>query len=133
MRKLVFGFGMAQVLLTLIGTLLGHWLLAYALTSLQLPWDLGWQGAVVLGAAMAMSSTAIVVKMMAERGELESAHGQRVMGALLFQDLAVVPLLRSEEHTSELHTHSFISYAVFCLKKNNISRLEMLFLPILHF
>ena len=93
MRKLVFGFGMAQVLLTLIGTLLGHWLLAYALKSLQLPWDLGWQGAVVLGAAMAMSSTAIVVKMMAERGELESAHGQRVMGALLFQDLAVVPLL----------------------------------------
>lgn len=93
MRRLVFGFGMAQVLLTLLGTLFGHWLLAYLLTSLQLPWDLGWQGAVVLGAALAMSSTAIVVKLMAERGELESAHGQRVMGALLFQDLAVVPLL----------------------------------------
>ena len=40
-----------------------------------------------------MSSTAIVVKLMAERLELESEHGQRVMGVLLFQDLAVVPLL----------------------------------------
>jgi Kef-type K+ transport system membrane component KefB len=40
-----------------------------------------------------MSSTAIVVKMMAERLELESEHGKRVMGILLFQDLAVVPLL----------------------------------------
>jgi CPA2 family monovalent cation:H+ antiporter-2 len=42
---------------------------------------------------MAMSSTAIVVKMMAERLELDSEHGRRVMGVLLFQDLAVVPLL----------------------------------------
>ena len=42
---------------------------------------------------MAMSSTAIVVKMMAERLELDSEHGKRVMGVLLFQDLAVVPLL----------------------------------------
>ena len=40
-----------------------------------------------------MSSTAIVVKMMADRLELESEHGQRVMGVLLLQDLAVVPLL----------------------------------------
>jgi CPA2 family monovalent cation:H+ antiporter-2 len=54
---------------------------------------MSWQGAVVLGGAMAMSSTAIVVKLMAERLELESAHGKRVMGVLLFQDLAVVPLL----------------------------------------
>ena len=43
--------------------------------------------------AMAMSSTAIVVKLMAERLELETEHGRRVMGVLLFQDLAVVPLL----------------------------------------
>ena len=40
-----------------------------------------------------MSSTAIVVKLMADRLELESEHGRRVMGVLLFQDLAVVPLL----------------------------------------
>ena len=42
---------------------------------------------------MAMSSTAIVIKLMAERLELESEHGKRVVGILLFQDLAVVPLL----------------------------------------
>ena len=40
-----------------------------------------------------MSSTAIVVKLMADRLELESEHGRRVMAVLLFQDLAVVPLL----------------------------------------
>ncbi|MGE8374036.1 MAG: cation:proton antiporter, partial [Diaphorobacter nitroreducens] len=39
------------------------------------------------------SSTAIVVKLMSERGELESEHGRRVLGILLFQDLAVVPML----------------------------------------
>ena len=56
-------------------------------------WGLGWQSAVALGGALAMSSTAIVVKLMAERLELETEHGRRVMGVLLFQDLAVVPLL----------------------------------------
>jgi CPA2 family monovalent cation:H+ antiporter-2 len=54
---------------------------------------MNWQGAVVLGGALAMSSTAIVVKLMAERLELESEHGKRVLAVLLFQDLAVVPLL----------------------------------------
>ncbi|WP_425256889.1 monovalent cation:proton antiporter-2 (CPA2) family protein [Rubrivivax sp. RP6-9] len=94
MRTLVFGLGMSQVLLTVAGAVLGHYLLVatYAwFTGNQ--WQMGWQGAVVLGGAMAMSSTAIVVKLMAERLELESEHGRRVMGVLLFQDLAVVPLL----------------------------------------
>ncbi|MDR1998728.1 MAG: cation:proton antiporter, partial [Frankiaceae bacterium] len=54
---------------------------------------MSWQTALALSGAMAMSSTAIVVKMIADRLELESEHGQRVMGVLLFQDLAVVPLL----------------------------------------
>uniref|UniRef100_UPI0030EEDD7E cation:proton antiporter domain-containing protein n=1 Tax=Undibacterium luofuense TaxID=2828733 RepID=UPI0030EEDD7E len=93
MRRLVFGFGMAQVVLMLAGTLIGHFLFAKVLASFHLSWDLNWQGAVVLGSAMAMSSTAIVVKMMAERAELDTQHGRRVIGALLFQDLAVVPLL----------------------------------------
>ena len=93
LKKMVFGFGMAQVLFTLLGTLLGHLLLYKLVAQWGLPWDLSWQGAVVLGAAMAMSSTAIVVKLMAERSEIDSPHGRRVIGALLFQDLAVVPLL----------------------------------------
>ena len=94
MRSLVFGLGLSQVVLTIAGTLLGHALLvaAYAGVFGQ-AWQMNWQGAVVLGGAIAMSSTAIVVKLMAERLELESEHGKRVMGVLLFQDLAVVPLL----------------------------------------
>ena len=52
-----------------------------------------WQTALALSGAMAMSSTAIVVKLLSERLELASEHGKRVMGVLLFQDLAVVPLL----------------------------------------
>ena len=93
MRSLVFGLGLSQVLLTVLGAVLGNALLALAFQLAGRPWALSWQGAVVLGSAFAMSSTAIVVKLMAERLELESEHGKRVMGVLLFQDLAVVPLL----------------------------------------
>jgi len=93
MRKLVFGLGLAQVLLTVAGSVAGHFLLTWLFSFTGRPWELTWRGSLVLGGAMAMSSTAIVVKMMADRLELESEHGRRVMGALLFQDLAVVPLL----------------------------------------
>ncbi len=93
MRSLVFGLGLSQVVLTMAGALLGHGLLVWIFAFTSMPWQMGWQGSVVLGGAVAMSSTAIVVKMMAERLELESEHGRRVMGVLLFQDLAVVPLL----------------------------------------
>ncbi|XVJ71404.1 MAG: potassium transporter [Rhizobacter sp.] len=93
MRQLVFGLGLLQVLLTILGTVAGHYLLSWAFSFSDRPWELSWQGSLVLAGAMAMSSTAIVVKMMAERLELDSEHGRRVMGVLLFQDLAVVPLL----------------------------------------
>ncbi len=93
MRTLVFGLGLSQVFLTILGAMVGNALLVALFGWLAMAWDLSWQGAIVLGGAMAMSSTAIVVKMMAERLELESEHGRRVIGVLLFQDLAVVPLL----------------------------------------
>jgi CPA2 family monovalent cation:H+ antiporter-2 len=93
MRKLVFGLGFSQVALTMLAALAGNAFLAWAFASAGRSWGLSWQSAVALGGALAMSSTAIVVKMMAERLELESEHGRRVMGVLLFQDLAVVPLL----------------------------------------
>jgi CPA2 family monovalent cation:H+ antiporter-2 len=53
----------------------------------------GWRAGVVLGGALAMSSTAIVSKMLAERSELGTPHGRDIMGILLFQDLAVVAFL----------------------------------------
>jgi CPA2 family monovalent cation:H+ antiporter-2 len=93
MRHLVFGLGLGQVGLTIAGAVLGNVLLGVLFARLEMPWQLGWHGAVALGSALAMSSTAIVARMMADRLELQSEHGQRVMGVLLFQDLAVVPLL----------------------------------------
>ncbi|HVK32390.1 MAG TPA: cation:proton antiporter [Burkholderiaceae bacterium] len=93
MRSLVFGLGLSQVALTIVGALIGNALLIWVFSLTTRPWELGYAGALVLGSAMAMSSTAIVVKLMADRLELESEHGKRVMGVLLFQDLAVVPLL----------------------------------------
>jgi len=90
MRRHVFGLGLLQVLMTMVLTVLGAYLLKWLLPSL---WSISWQTALALSGVMAMSSTAIVVKLMAERLELESEHGKRVMGILLFQDLAVVPLL----------------------------------------
>ena len=90
MRRHVFGLGLFQVALTMVIVTLGSLFLAVLAPTL---WTMGWQTALALSGAMAMSSTAIVVKLMAERLELESEHGKRVMGVLLFQDLAVVPLL----------------------------------------
>ena len=82
MRMTVFGFGGAQVLLTIVLTALISWLLELPLLA-----------AIALGGIMSMSSTAIVSKMMAERLEIQTPHGKQIFGALLFQDLAVVPLL----------------------------------------
>lgn len=90
MRRHVFGLGLSQVVCTMVLAALASFALGLALPR---SWGLSWQAALTMGGIMAMSSTAIVVKLMAERLELESEHGKRVMGVLLFQDLAVVPLL----------------------------------------
>jgi CPA2 family monovalent cation:H+ antiporter-2 len=93
MRTLVFGLGSSQVVLTMLGAAAGNALLTLIVGWTGHRWGVGWQSALALGGALAMSSTAIVVKLMSERLELESEHGRRVLGVLLFQDLAVVPLL----------------------------------------
>ena len=90
MRQHVFGLGLAQVVLTVLLATSASIGLAWLLPQF---WHMSWQSALALGAALAMSSTAVVVKLMAERLEMESEHGKRVMGVLLFQDLAVVPFL----------------------------------------
>ncbi|MHB1173730.1 MAG: monovalent cation:proton antiporter-2 (CPA2) family protein [Sulfuriferula sp.] len=78
----VFGFGGAQVIVSILLVMGVAW-------SVGLPWAAG----LALGGALAMSSTAIVSKMLAERLELQSQHGRQMIAVLLFQDLAVVPLL----------------------------------------
>ncbi|SDD05917.1 Kef-type potassium/proton antiporter, CPA2 family [Paracidovorax valerianellae] len=90
MRKFVFGLGLMQVAVTMATAMAGVLLLSRYVGGI---WDMGWQTALALGGTLVMSSTAIVVKLMAERAELESEHGRRILGILLFQDLAVVPLL----------------------------------------
>jgi K+:H+ antiporter len=82
MRRIVFGFGTVQVLATMVLLGGGSWIAG-----------LDWRGGLVLGGVLALSSTAIVSKMLADRLELNSDHGRQVIGVLLFQDLAVVPLL----------------------------------------
>lgn len=90
MRRTVFGLGMAQVLLTIAAAMLFGWLLSAFLPQ----WfNIDWRASFALGGALAMSSTAIVSKMLTERLELETPHGRQIFGILLFQDLAVVPLL----------------------------------------
>jgi monovalent cation:H+ antiporter-2, CPA2 family len=90
MRRHVFGLGLLQVVLTLLIVTVSSLFLTTLAPTL---WKMEWHTALALSGAMAMSSTAIVVKLMADRLELESEYGKRVMGVLLFQDLAVVPLL----------------------------------------
>ncbi|MEO6748703.1 MAG: cation:proton antiporter [Casimicrobiaceae bacterium] len=82
MRRAVFGLGLTQVAVTTLVALGAFW------------WFYGsWQIGLVLGAALAMSSTAIASKMLAERNELATPYGRDVMAILLFQDLAVVAFL----------------------------------------
>jgi len=82
MQRLVFGLGTAQVVATMLLVMLAS---AF--------FGLDWRAGLTLGGVLAMSSTAIVSKMLVERAELSTAHGQNIMGVLLFQDLAVVPLI----------------------------------------
>ncbi|MCU7843096.1 MAG: monovalent cation:proton antiporter-2 (CPA2) family protein [Candidatus Thiodiazotropha sp. (ex Monitilora ramsayi)] len=82
MKGSVFGLGGSQVLITGAIAALVAWLLG--LTP---------QAAVIAGAILALSSTAIVIKQLSEQAEINSEHGRLGVSILLFQDLAVIPLL----------------------------------------
>src|SRR5580700_1204800 len=82
MRREVFGLGAAQVLLTTV-------VFAPLTHLLGVPWLV----AIVLGGALSMSSTAILLQQLTERSELNRTHGRLAFAMLLFQDLAFVPFL----------------------------------------
>jgi CPA2 family monovalent cation:H+ antiporter-2 len=82
MRRLVFGMGMAQILVC-----------AVLLAGLFYVMGRGVGGSMVLGLALALSSTAVVMPVMAERGRLSSTAGRSTFSVLLAQDLAVAPIL----------------------------------------
>lgn len=89
MRKIVFGLGFAQVTASVIVAIVISGVMAFFIPAL----GMSWQAAFALGGAWALSSTAIVTKMLADRMELETEYGRRVLGILLFQDIAIVILL----------------------------------------
>lgn len=82
MRKTVLGLGGMQVLLTMLAVMMAC-----------IAFGLSWETAFVIAGALSMSSTAIVSKMLVEGLELNSRHGRLSIGVLLFQDIAVVPML----------------------------------------
>jgi len=82
LRQPVFGLGGAQVVVS-----------TAALTAAGLALGWTWQAALVAGAACAMSSTALVLSALAERRQLNMRHGRDAFAVLLFQDIAVIPLL----------------------------------------
>lgn len=82
LRRYVFGFGALQVLVSAAAIALVAW-----------AWGNQPAAAILVGAALALSSTAIVTQLLIERGELASLTGRPTFAVLLFQDLAVVPIL----------------------------------------
>jgi CPA2 family monovalent cation:H+ antiporter-2 len=82
MRTEVFGLGSAQVLLTAA-------LVGAAVTVI----GVNWKAAAVIGFGVALSSTAVVLQILAERGELSGRLGRISFSILLLQDLAIIPLL----------------------------------------
>ena len=90
MRRIVFGLGFAQVGLSIAAVMLFCFVGAYFIPPLT---GLTWQAGFAMGCALSMSSTAIVSKLLTERMEINTEHGRRIFGVLLFQDLALVPML----------------------------------------
>lgn len=82
MRRAVFGVGTAQFVVTTF---------VFAGLGLALGYD--WRLALVAGGALALSSTAIGVQLLAERKQIGEPHGRGALGILLFQDLAAIPAL----------------------------------------
>lgn len=82
MGRYIFGLGTAQLLVT--GVVIAG-----------VAWSRGFTiaGAVISGMALAMSATSIALQLLTERGDLQSGYGQRAFSILLFQDIAIVPLL----------------------------------------
>jgi len=83
MKRAIFGLGALQLSIT---TLVFLPLAIYGL-------GLGFNGAIVASIALAMSATSIALQILDERGDLQTPYGQRTFAVLLFQDIAVVPIL----------------------------------------
>ncbi len=82
MRRSILGLGLLQVLVT-----------AAVFASIGILFGLSWSSAAVVGFALSLSSTPLVLQLLAERQLLNTHHGRSSFGILLFQDIAVMPML----------------------------------------
>lgn len=114
MRRDIFGLGIAQVVVT--GLALAGLTLAFGLEE--------WDGALIIGFGLALSSTAFAMQILDERGDINTRYGQRAFSMLLLQDLAIVPLLalipllaeqRPEDTTSAFEDFSIAVAAITAL------------------
>ncbi len=81
LRKSILGLGLLQLILTTV-----------CVTALAMAFGFGWEHALVLGMILSMSSTAIVLQILSEKGLLKTPAGQSAFAVLLFQDVAVIPI-----------------------------------------
>lgn len=116
MKRIVLGVGGAQVLLSF---------LAFG----GIAWGLGVRpgGAVVIGGMLALSSTAIVMKLLVDQLEQNSRHGRAAFGILLFQDLVVVPFLILIPTLGGDHTQSLAATLAWALLKSVLVLVAILF------
>ena len=82
LRGQIFGLGSMQVVLSSV-----------LLTGVGIAFGFPWQVSFVAGAGFVLTSTAIVMQVLSERGDIQTPRGQRIVSILLFEDLLIVPLL----------------------------------------
>lgn len=104
-RRIVFFGGLLQVMLT-AG-------LFYVISGF---YDLTWQSGLFIGFLAALSSSALVLKLLQERSELTSNYGRTVLGILIFQDLLLVPLLLFTNLLSNTSANYFNEVIILVLK-----------------
>ncbi|MFO6424583.1 cation:proton antiporter [Motilimonas sp. KMU-193] len=83
MRRLIFGLGSAQMIVTA----------ACLATLFIFLYGLNWESSIIISLALAMSSTAIVMATLGERGEVNTEHGKTTFSVLMAQDLWIVPVM----------------------------------------
>jgi len=109
MKQIVFVNGASQVgLSALIFFSISHWI-----------FDLSYQSSLIISLSLALSSTAVVLSYLKSSKEIHTTYGQRAMGILIFQDIAVIPILlligfmaSDEGNVMDILIHTFISAVV---------------------
>jgi len=100
LRREVFGLGTIQILLS-----------GLAISAYVSIYEPSWRVALLIGLTLALSSTALVMQLLHERGDLATRHGNATFAVLLMQDLAVVPMLAIVPLLSDLGTTTTLPFA----------------------